>query len=464
MLRRILLTLGYTLVVIFVVTVTFALVAYGNDYTYDFSTRQIVQRGHVIINSVPGGAKVIVDGKALNKQTPYQAAWSVGQHIFKLERGGYVTWQKALNVVAGQVNLVEYAVLVPKNPPKTLMDSKSDLLMQAISSDHKHIAYIAGGTAPALYTLDLGSGKVVKLYTPKVQTADVPGETLQSVTWSDDASHLLIRSLVGSIVTYRLAAAAGGEPVNLTDQYRFDFSTLAFSPNNWRQLYWISPDGLRRLDVDSQTVSAVLADKVTQFWVVTDRVLYVQQADLGRSLWSLDTRGKRQQLIQALPQSTSYSVAYSSYRGQDELAVVPADTQVGTLYSAILSDTPTAKVAAHGVTAVDFSPDGHLAAFSSPHSIVMYDLDRATLFGTDAIYTISDQPGTLQKLSWFDNYHMLTVRDGRLCWSEYDGANRIDLGFVAAGVAANRSADFRSIVEFVPDGVNGFKIESLGIR
>jgi hypothetical protein len=432
---------------LFVVGLTLLLVAYGNDYTYDFQTHKIVQKGHVIVESVPNGAYLSADGKWLNKRTPYQGVWSVGQHSFNLTRDGFWPWSKTLEVLPGQVSLANYVILVPKSPARTVLDTRTTISSEAISKDHRHMAYIETGVNSALYTLDLGgSAKPVKLYTPRVATADIPAEILESVTWSVDASHLLLRSKVGGVVSYRLLTAGSTtDSLDLTETFKFDFTGLTFSSNNWHQLYWVSPDGLRRLDVDSRSVSAVLADKVSQFWVATDRVLFVQQNDLGRSLWSLDKNGKRQRLIDSLVQSDSYALTYSTFSGQDELALVPSSTRVGTLYSAILSDNPTAKVVAHDVASAEFSPDGSIVAFSSAKQVVTYDLERSRAIGKPAIAVFSEQPGALSQLTWFDNAHLLMVRDDHVYWCEYDGANRVDLGMAVAGLPAQHSADFRTI-------------------
>jgi hypothetical protein len=452
MLRRILTFAGYLGITLLVLGVTFALVAYGEGYTYDFSTRRIIQKGHVIISSLPSGIRLTADGKELKKKTPYQAAYKVGKHTFQLVRDGYWPWQKTLEVVAGQVTLARYAILVPKEPETKTIDAQPQVVAQAVSRDHRHVAYITGGATAALYVWHVGDEKPTKLYTPKVATETEPAEVLSNMTWSDDASHLIIESRLGDQVVHRLAAVGGGEPVNLTAQYRFNFNGIKFSSQTWRQLYWISPDGLRRLDTENQSVSAVLAEKVTQFWVIPDRVLYVQQTELGRSLWSLDNRGNRQELIPALAESDTYEVAYATYRGKDELAIVPSKTRTATLYAEIFSRTPVAKVVAHDVTSASFSPDGHLLALTSPTAITTYDLERSQLDDAFVAYTINDQPGKLSHLTWFDNYHLLTVRDGKLYWSEFDGANRVELGAAVGGLPAHSTADMKNVLVFRPVG------------
>jgi hypothetical protein len=58
---------------------------------------------------------------------------------------------------------------------------------------------------------------------------------------------------------------------------------------------------------------------------------------------------------------------------------------------------------------------------------------------------------------------MLAVRDGRLYWSEYDGANRVDLGPAVTPLPAHRSSDFKSIIAFQPEG-SAVRINFLKIR
>jgi hypothetical protein len=214
-------------------------------------------------------------------------------------------------------------------------------------------------------------------------------------------------------------------------------------------------------------VSAVLADKVSQFWISPGRVLYVQQTELGRSLWSVDTHDKHQELIAALPESDSYSVAYASYLSKDELAIVPAATQTGTLYTDIFGDTPVAKTIAHGVSGVSFSPDGHLAAFTAPAKISVYDLERSQIMNSFVRYDITNQAGSFSALSWFDNYHLLVARGTQLFWSEYDGTNQVMLGSVidsspAYGISASNP---KSLVAFIPDAsaTPGVKVTQLQI-
>ncbi len=458
MLRRILIAIGYIGLAALVVAVTIGLVAYGQGYTYNFKTGKLIRTGLVIIQSSPSGAQVTLNGKKLKKKTAYRASFERGSYTFEVTKDGFYPWKKTLNVIPSEVTLAEYALLVPRNPRSITLDTQTQIVAQSISKDHRHLAYATAGAEAGVFALDLGGGRPAKIYTPKAATADQPAETVTDVTWSDDASHVLIVSQIGAVPTHHLMTAGGSGAVNLTQQYGFNFTGLKFSAGNWRQLYWISPDGLRRLDVGTQAVSGVLAEKVSQFQIAGDRVLYVQTTDLGRTLWSIDGRGSKQELIQALPDSDSYALAFTTYRGQEELAVVPSKTRVGTLYSGVYGTNPIAKTVAREVTEAAFSPDGHFLTFSSSTHITTYDLERSAIGGTLVSYEAAGI-NNLTKLTWFDNFHLLTNQAGRLVLMEFDGANALGLGALQGSLPAYGTADLKSIVAFQADGATTRVVE-----
>ena len=444
MLRRIAAIVGYVLATGLVVVLTIGLVAYGQDYSYDFTHHKIVRSGNVIIQTVPSGVKFAISGKTTSKKSSYRL--DAGKnYLFGITRAGYHAWEKSLAVVAGKVTLVQYVVLVPNNPATTSQVTAASVASDSVSRDHHHVAYLTTGSTAGLYSYDVGSGKTVKLYTPAAATDTTPAETLTSVAWSDDASRLLVMSKIGDVVTARIMSAAGTNVINLTTTYNYDFSGLQFNTGSSTQLYWMSPDGLRRLDLDNQTVSAILAANVKQFQIAEGNVFYVQASTLGESLWVLNGKGNKPQIvITALPASDNYGIAYTNYRGTDALAVVPSGTQIGTLYTNIFSDVPVAQTIAHGVTAASFSPDGHLLEFHGATTMTTYDLDQSSVFGNPVQYTFT--VGTLGAVpSWFDNFHLLLNENGRLVWREYDGQNAVDLGAAQANLAPFVSSDIRSI-------------------
>jgi hypothetical protein len=448
MLRRILIAAGYAVLTALVVVVTVLLVAYGQGYVYDFKTGRLLQTGLVIIQSTPGGADVSLNGKPLNKKTEYRKLYEAGSYTFKLTKAGYQAWEKTLKVVQSEVSMVQYAILLPTKPQVTTLDTQDAVLAQSMSKDHRHLAYVVGGAKAGLYTLDPGGSKPTRVFTAPEATKDKPAEILVSAQWSDDASHLLVVTSSATGQIYRVMNSSGGEQQNLTDEYRFDFGGLTFSYNNWKRLYWLASGELRLLDLDAKAVSGVLADKVTQFQMADDRLLYVRSDENGKSLWSLDSGGHKQSMVAALPPSESgYTFDSSSWNGQQYLAVVALSSRSGIVYSGTFGTTPDSKTVAAEADRVTFSPDGHLAAFYSSGAVTMYDLERSEIEKTTTIYKF-DSVKDLKQLTWFDNFHLLTTQNGRVVWCEFDGANAHDLGAAYDGFPAYSTADMRSAVVF----------------
>ncbi len=462
MLRRLLVILGYIGLTALVVAATVLLVAYGQGYAYNFKTGRLIRTALVMIESNPSGVLVTKDGKATGKRTSYRSSFESGSYTFSLSKDGYYPWSKQLAVQWPLVTLAQYVILVPRHPATATLDTRSQIVLQSMSKDHRHLAYVTGGVDPAVYTLDLGGGKPVKAYTPRAATPVQGAETVTGLTWSDDASHLLVVSQDTTGQVHRLMAADGSGAVNLTQQYGFTLTGLTFSDANWRQLYWISADGLRRLDVGSQAVSAVLATNVSQFQVVSGRVLYVQTAELGRTLWSIDSSGRKQELIQALPDSDTYAMDYTNYRGTDELAVVPSKTHVGTLYTDIYGSNPASRVIARDVDNASFSPDGHLLTFWAAGTILTYDLERSALLNNVTSYTFNGAQD-VRSLTWFDNFHVLENQGGHLIWREFDGTNTVDLGLLTGSFPAYSTSDNRSVIALMPDGPS-VRVQQLTIK
>lgn len=463
MLRRVAIFIGYLFLATLLVGATFALVAYGNDYTYDFSTHKIIQEGHIILDSIPNNLLVKADGKQTKKKTPYQAAFKVGMHTYSLSKSGYWPWSKTVQINAGDVTLIGDAVLVPRQPEITVLDSRVQIVAQAISNDHRHLAYITGGDKSAVYTIDLTNPQVVKAYTPAAASGTTPAEILTGVAWSADASHIMVSSEIGGKATYRIMAPDGSSQLNLTQQYGFDFTGIQFSAYDWKQLYWVTQGGLRKLDVGAQSVSDVLANNVVEFWPISDRTLYVEQDGTDRSLWSVDSSGNHQQLIDVMPSSGTYAVAYANFNGEDELAIVPSKTATGTLYSGIFSTTPVAKTLAQNVSDVSFSPDAHFVTFSSANSLVTYDIEQSEIFRKLILYSESNLVTQTAGVTWFDSYHLLANRNGTLRFGEYDNGNAVSLGSLYGNFPAYRSYDYKSIIAFRP-AKSGVEIVSIRIE
>ncbi|MGQ7407512.1 PEGA domain-containing protein, partial [Streptococcus suis] len=91
--------------------------------------------------------------------TPYRSSFEAGSYTFTLTKDGFHTWTKTLRVVASEVTNAMGVVLVPLAPQANRLDTRSQIVAQSISRDHKRLLYVTSGLDAGIYTLDIGASK-----------------------------------------------------------------------------------------------------------------------------------------------------------------------------------------------------------------------------------------------------------------------------------------------------------------
>ena len=150
MLKRIIKAVGYVFLTLAVIVLTAGLVAYGNGYSYNLKSHRLIRTGLIIVLSFPSGLRVTLDDKLLKKKTPYRVSVEAGSYRISLNKDGYYPWTKLIQVIASEVSLAQYVMLIPKQPPVTTLDTRTQITAQDISRDHRHLAYVVAGTEPAV--------------------------------------------------------------------------------------------------------------------------------------------------------------------------------------------------------------------------------------------------------------------------------------------------------------------------
>lgn len=457
---RILKTVGWVSLVGLVVIGTIALIGVGRGYSYDFHTGRLKLNGLVIFASSPGNASITVNDKSTRHKTPYRTTLETGDYNFEVTKSGYKTWSKRISVEASEVSWVQYILLIPnKLNRQSWVSTAKGLSLLATSRDHHHFAYV-DSSDNAIWVFDSSSHHPTKLYTPAAPVAGGSVEIITAMAWSGDASRLLVTTQADSKTYQRLVNVSDGNVVKMTEQYGFDFGDLSFNPANTKQLFWVSPEGLRRIDTDSQTVSAVLADNVASYVFGADgQIIYVQATTLGKSVFSMDTGGaNKREVIQSVAESAGYKIVYASYRGSDMLAILPSDTHTITLYSEITTDNPLAKVITKSANDMTFGPDGRFINYRSGQRLSTYDLEL------NRTYNFAASATPYQSVTWFDTYHLLTDNGSSLSLIEYDGGNPATLSSKYLAGLSSYTSNQHEVLVVEPGSGTTVQINAIAIK
>ncbi len=414
--KKILLIASYVLLAGVIAGSTLLLVSYGSGYSYDFKQHKLVSNGLLILGTTPNGARLTINDRLTRRTTPFRSTFRVGQYDIKLTKDGYRGWNKRIDIVASEVVNLASIILVPEKLRTTTITETLDVTSLIASSDRRHTAAITAGAKPGLWRLAPDRATATKVYTP------IEGQTLQSGSLSRDGNRALLRVQQADGIHVLYIDMGNGNTQDLTSEYKVALDDLRFSFSDSNRLYWLSNGDLRRIDVGSKTLSAVLADKVANYTYDNDRVIYVQSSQVGKIVAVMDADGKNTKtLIQGVAESPSYLLSYGSWRDKDDLAVVPTSNGQLTVYESIYSDNVISRVVAKDVTGVLSSDDGHYFVFTHTAGFGSYDVGRAKIY--DGLYKEK-----VDSISWFNGAHVVVNSGDKTRLVEFDGGNATDIG------------------------------------
>jgi hypothetical protein len=91
------LIIGYVLMGIAILTVTYILVLITGGYGYNRKTGAIVQNGLVFVDSHPIGSKIYINGQDRG-DAPGRFVLEEGKYKVEMKREGYRTWSRDFNL------------------------------------------------------------------------------------------------------------------------------------------------------------------------------------------------------------------------------------------------------------------------------------------------------------------------------------------------------------------------------
>lgn len=448
MIKKLFIAASYLLGALIIVGGTVLLVAYGEGYRYNFKERKLIRTGLIIIDTEPSSATVYVNGKQVKKRTPYRKTSLTGTYAVDLKKDGYRDWNRVFNVTSDEVSLAQYVLMVPNQPTtETITSTKGKIGSFVASNDRRHAAYtVLEGNDAGVWLTNTTNETPQKLY------GFVPGETVAELSLADDGQHALALVNNGTALRY-LVLAPNNDPVDVTSTFGPGYEGgVRMNPSNWKELYSLKIDGLRKLDLGSKIASSVLAERVVTYEFTGDRITYVQApvdvTSPAAKLWALDRSNRKQELDNALPLSQAYALDYATYLGTPQLAVVMPTVATTRIYAEPFNQDRrvTTPVNTGDANRAMFNDDGRYFV-AAGSGVVLFDLERRSLLPLAT-------PVSTQGLTWFDNFHLLSIKDGQSVLSEYDGNYSNTLGQTAfpATAGGGGAHDVVSVTQPSVDG------------
>ncbi len=409
---------SYIFAILAIVLGSIFLVAFAQGYRYDFLTGQIKESGLVLIDSNPGSADIYINGKQSKHATPLRLTNApIGPMNIELVRPEFRLWKKSLTVQAQQVSFADYAMLLPQKLKYTnyLPEYRVSELVQPQKQRRSFI--VTTKPEVAIWQLD-NNQNPTKLYAPPPNSGDTE---LTGLSSNADGSRLLVSQRTGTSVS-KLVITGQDASLNLSANLQITSGSVSFNPGNNNELYWVSQDGLlRKINIDKQTIGAVLAQNVLAMQPEGNQVYAVLGPDANSTkatLWRIDTSSTKKTAINvAIPQSPSYTLDVSADRAGDYVALLSSATKELIIIRDLTDDKPRTGLLSKTASAFSISKNGQRIVYDSADKLKTYDLEQAERF--DFGVNIAQ----LKSWTWYDDDHLVLVANNQLRFIDYDGQN-----------------------------------------
>lgn len=409
-----------------VITVTIlAFIVSGYWLNSDF---KVERNGLLQISSVPTGADIYIDGdSSWLQRTNTSKVLSSGEHSVKLTKDGYDSWQKTINISEGLLYRIHYPRLFLQNrTPESLLDITGTTLATT-SPDHNSLILINNTTEWAFINLDSDEIKpepidISQIFSsvslaPDATTGLFTG-TIQDIKWDYDGTHALFKTNNTDTTEWVLLDVKNPtKSINLTKEFGANFNEIQILDNSSNNLLAIRNGNLHKIDVSGKSISAVLAENVTNFDHYNNEVVFSATTTSEAPVNYIGLLKLGDDKITTLEETNSPVLVTLSRFYDDKYITVLSDRLV-SLYKKEdftkikdfeLTFQPTSIKVGHNGEFITMSLDNQIATLDMEAMSVTEWQPSGTRFGwidNDMVYAVADNSLTVYD---FDGYNQRTI-------------------------------------------------------
>lgn len=408
------------------VIVTVSILAFVVSGYWVGSDFKIERQGLLQIYSTPTGADIEVDNNPSSwlQRTNTSKTLAAGKHTIKLEKEGYDSWSRTINITEGLLYRLHYPRLFLQNRvSETALDSSANFA--TISPDRNWMLLANNTTNWELVNIDTEKIKPSTLdlseILPFVSRADnakiglFTGNII-SAEWASDNEHLLIKLQQDDKVNWLLLNTKNPtNSVNLSKEFNADFTKIKILDQSANNLIAILDGNLHRIDVSSKQISAVLLSNVKSFDFYEQNIVFVAKNSekyyIGLSKLGSDEIIKLEEDLDA-----PVRVVLTKFYDDEYIGVVNENS------IKLYAKNDFVKKSDYSLS---FNPE-HIKVEASGEAIVMYSGGHIATLDMEAqqLYEWSTDTDTF---GWLDGSMIYAVKDGILNVYDFNGLNHREL-------------------------------------
>lgn len=237
---------------------------------------RFLETGGIYVKTLPGDATVSIDDDYKNRTSGFSRDLLVQNllpeiHSVKIEKDGYHSWTKSLEVKEKKVSEAKYVILFPNDIPFTSIDT--DVKNFYPYPDNTKILLLT--ISNELLSYDVENGTTTRILS-KTQTPP----NISDISFSPTSHRALIKTSTGLHYLLNLDKST----IALIKSMSSNTQNVVFDANNEGAFFYQVNNLIYRVNVDKQTAPKLFqTDKVQAFTVNGNDVYYLEGGILYRN-------------------------------------------------------------------------------------------------------------------------------------------------------------------------------------
>jgi len=249
------------------------IIMYSQGYRFDIKKMKYLETGGIYVKTLPGDATVSIDKDHQDRTSGFSRDLLVQNllpenHSIKIEKDGYHSWTKTLEVKEKKVTEAKYVILFP-----------NDILLTSISNDVKNFYPYPDNNKILLLTAsnELLSYDTDKKEIKKILTKTQTPYNISNISFSATSKRALIKTSTGLHYLLNLETSN----ISLIKSMSSKTQNVIFDSNNEGSFFYQLNNLIYRINADKQTTPKLFQkDKVEAFTVNNNDVYYLEKGIL----------------------------------------------------------------------------------------------------------------------------------------------------------------------------------------
>lgn len=476
------LVIGYVLVAIVIGLGSLILVYAASGYGINTKTGQIVQNGLLFVDSQPGGAKVLLNGKDNGVTTSARLVLPSGNYKLEIQKDGYRSWTRSFTLYEQSIARFVYPFLFPAKPlTANLKSYQAQPSFMTQSPDRKWLLIEDNSASSKTVVLDQIDTTTLDQNTPDETQVSLPeglltnyspSSVLTEVEWSTDNKNVLLKHDYSGGSEYVIFNRdRPDQSVNINTALGISPSQVTLFNKKADQLYIYNQADktLRLADLGKKQLQPVLLSHVLAFKpYAKDIITYITDegepsGEVQAEIWD---SGKKYKLNE-FTTGAHYLIDAAQYQGDFYYALGSDTASSINIYrnpedninnASIGTAIPTIGLHMPGATKLKFSDNTRFIGAESGQSFGVYDLETHDVYQ----YTLSDP--LAGEMSWMDGHRFLGQSAGNAFVMDYDGINKQALTPTLLSRGGFFSQDYRHLLTLTTASDGSFVVQDVDMR